>query len=157
MQALKIQQLISRAYFKSLPLCLHQQSTSRFMGPYIFHDINKLHEAPQSWSSVCLIVQNVILAPFPPMKQPCEQRTLTNSCYCRDGEKEGPTVVPLAQASGVSLEGYATLVGLDDILQRDKSMRSHNPPYGKFMCLGFPVLIGNIKLQLLLALNYNQF
>lgn len=47
------------------------------------------------------------------------QQTLTNGCYCRDGEEERPTEVPPAQASGVSLEGYATLVGLDNILQRE--------------------------------------
>lgn len=64
---------------------------------------------------------------FLPMRWPHKQGTLTNGCYCRDGEEERPTVVPLAQASGVSLEGYAALVGLDDTLQRDNNMRSHKP------------------------------
>lgn len=66
------------------------------------------------------------------MRQPCKWGTLTNGCYCRDGEEERPTEVPPAQASGVSLEGYATLVGLDNTLQRDNNVRSHKPPYGKF-------------------------
>lgn len=72
-------------------------------------------------------VQATIPTLFPPMRWPCKQRALTNGCYCRYGEEERPTVVPPAQASGVSLEGYATLVGLDDTLQRDNNMRSHKP------------------------------
>lgn len=61
------------------------------------------------------------------MRWPHKQGILTNACYCRDGEEERPTEVPPAQVSGVSLEGYATLVGLDDTLQRDNKMRSHKP------------------------------
>lgn len=81
----------------------------------------------------CLIVRVLILASLPPIRPLNQQGTLTNGCYCRDGEEERSTEVPPAQASGVSLEGYTTLVGFDDTLQRNNNMRSHGLPYCKFM------------------------